>query len=346
MNIYLHGSLNNRNFGDELLVILLARKIKAHIPNAKIYIKANEASYKEINSHIDVCRINRIFSFRKIDLIFFGGGGYFGGPSYMRSRWDISFFMRFLPIAIARKMFSINVVVYGVGVGPIPSYINRLVVKSLLNSSLSTFVRDSLSKDYIKSLGCNSGIVSDLVSNKLIFKGTQSIKIHKSIILHNVNSVKFMNEILRLMPNEYHIKIIYDSSKKFDHDECIETLKRKNIAYSIEPYVNTDMILEEIAASELVVTSKLHVGICATTLGVPTVAIPKHIKIHRYYEMMNLTQLCHANEIEAIENISSYLSFSSYIRDLKAKLDNRNNNYDNLESFNGVIKAIIDSRPN
>lgn len=347
MNVYIHGSLKTRNFGDELLVILLAKKLKDEFPWIKIFIDANKESLHEIRKFVEVDKIQRKLFLRHMDLIIFGGGGYFGSPSKSRTKWDISFFYRFFPIALIRTICSIDVCVYGVGAGPMPSFVNTCLVKLLLRGALSINVRDKDSSEFFKQHKISTAIVSDIVANKSFFKNHNTLRGNGEsyVTLHNVNDLFFIMAVLEIIPRTVPIVVLVDSDRPTDNSLLINHLKRVGRVYQIETFTSTYKVLEVIGGSDFVVTNKLHVGICATTCGVPTIAVPHHLKTIRYYRMFNLSKLVFNSWEEAASSLKEYKSYNSFISSLQLALAARINDYDNLEAFYDITKTITNRSP-
>src|SRR5690606_25408937 len=89
--------------------------------------------------------------------------------------------------------------------------------------------------------------------------------------------------------------MICDGPKQIDLIEKKGTLY--NILYNerkieIIDYKDVGTNVDNIASFSSVITSKLHVGIVATQLGVPVYSIPHHQKTIRYYKQIDYLDNC------------------------------------------------------
>jgi hypothetical protein len=60
----------------------------------------------------------------------------------------------------------------------------------------------------------------------------------------------------------------------------------------VVPYRDPDQVLGVIKALDLVITTKLHVGIVACALGTSVLAFPAHQKTRRFYEQIGAADRC------------------------------------------------------
>jgi polysaccharide pyruvyl transferase WcaK-like protein len=305
MNIYLHSSLNHRNFGDELLAIIAANELKSH----KIYLKGNDLAcntlLKEYNNTYLIKYIPK-----KVDYMIFGGGGYFGAPSSKITKWDVNFIRRFVPLMTYVLYHKIrNLKMVGTGFGP-NSIISSTIIRCIFKYSNSmNYVRDTKSLSHgNKILKSNKfTLIRDLASYKTLYPDfLLKLKVDKGnyIIIHDVQTNQlndnFNKELINfIISNKLKVLIIADSDRTNSKLESVfEDWKKlffKN-DITINRYIDLKTTFSLIVNSQLVITSKLHIGIVSSTFNVPTVSIPIHIKTIRYYKSIEKESVCFPNK--------------------------------------------------
>jgi len=326
MKVFLHGSLNNRNFGDELLVSMMSFYVTRKRPGVTVHLKASEKCFDEIKQYTNVKNIKTILGISKVDTVIFGGGGYFGSPSEKLSRWDINFSYKFFPIFLLSIFLRKRILIFGTGFGPMPFVLNRWFLKRLVRRSSRVFVRDVESMRFVREdLKCDAKLTSDMVSNRTLFMDfikhnvpMYKYKEDKYIVLHNISYNFFENTFAeREDLSDYHFIIMYDSEKEFQNAEITNYLTSNNVSFEIEGYESIGKVINIISGAQLVLTSKLHVGIVSTTLGVSTISVPVHIKTIRYYQMFKIEDICLDKDqlkgLPYMSTIKDLIDFSSKI---------------------------------
>ncbi|WP_213524311.1 polysaccharide pyruvyl transferase family protein [Nonlabens sp.] len=317
MNVYIHSSLKALNFGDELLALILIDKIDER---NSIYINSIPGKTTILfDKHPQLRNINKKFP-KKIDLLLFGGGGYFGSPKVKFSKWDVRFIISFWKLLVLKILKNPKSMIIGTGIGP-NSFLSKRIIKILLRNNISPIrVRDEESKRYLDQYlkkPTNIEVIRDLASYKHLYPEFLNSKIKKTqrkeILIHNIYLKKFtqtgIEYLTELNKKGFDITIIADSEKT---NKKIGTITKEweRIGFKISSiqYTNLEELLERITCSYLVITSKLHVGIVSTTFNIPTISIPEHIKTIRYHRSINNEEFCIEDSLITKEIISNALN--------------------------------------
>ncbi len=308
MKIALHGSYFGRNFGDTLILKLVYDWIKELDPEGTITLPyiTSELEFNEITSQNQKFDLNRIDP-KDFDGLIFGPGGYFGEPpsNFINIlKWSIRNYNRHL--AWTEKLFRNNIpyIIVGVGVGPLSNYFLRKKVIRLFQNAYCISVRDEISKKYLIDWGVSSSKISINFDVALSLKRTYSRQSNKNKKLGIHLSGSFLNQYKKLdaivnfierIKNKYLISFIEDNYNQFKEgigNPLLEAFKKQGIAYNIIKYQSPNQTIDDISDMDLIITSKLHMGIVGYALGVPVISLPKHSKTFRFYEQINRQACC------------------------------------------------------
>ncbi|MCR6108133.1 polysaccharide pyruvyl transferase family protein [Salipaludibacillus agaradhaerens] len=308
--IALHGAYENENFGDELLLAIQGKWINELI-NKKVILPFAADYYREQipSSHL----VGRD-SLMKSEKLVYGGGGYFGEPNHSKLKWGINFFRKghHKPAKIV-KAANKEYIIVGVGAGPISNLLTRREVVNICNGAKHVVIRDEESYDYLLRYGVDKhkmSVAADIVlslreddlptkyleeTNKLIKRGEGKtfFGIHigvspedqhygKNITLAIDSLVDYVNNHAHIIP-----VLIADKRHSKVQEEAIsyvtERLNKEAIVYR---HYNIWATTSLLGVLDGVVTTKLHVGITAFSLGTKTFGIAAHQKTRRFYEQI------------------------------------------------------------
>jgi len=300
MKIAVHGSYFGRNFGDTLLIKIVCDWIK-ELGNHEIILPL-VSSKKEANEI--GARKADYYDWSDIDVVVFAGGGYFGEPnsSYLRRQlWYYRNWKRHLQWY--SKINPQKTIILGVGFGPIKNLFFRKMVFSLFNKSDMIYLRDQESIDYAKKygykkqnlfLGVDLAFFLGINCQKHLNNKPEKTKIGLHLPFSNNELSKDYSIILDFLYDYKDLEVICDSPRKnlkFTSDIYfnIEKGERK---IKIVPYKGCADLINQINNYKAIITSKLHVGIVATNMGIPVYSVPKHSKTIRYYKQINYESNC------------------------------------------------------
>ena len=318
--VLLHGACNTSNFGDVLFVKMFYQSVKAHgdIPtfvSNGIY-RISDFNIKEINNSYksELIKLEKLESIKKADMLLFISGGYFGDNerSIIASfrRWFRYFYIG-LYFVIRKK----DIYILGVGGAPLYSWFNRMSAKIIMNHAQKVYVRDEDTAIYFRSIGVkNQAIrvtadtaltitaksIPELIESQALndfINGRQSILLHLTGSTESDESINrvIVPGIIRFLATNMNTCIIlsYDNviRKSIENTSVFQSLK------SFDPYVynyiSATQLCSLINQADIVITSKLHVGIIGCALGKSVLSFPMHrYKTKRFYQSIGYENRC------------------------------------------------------
>jgi len=301
MKIALHGSYYARNFGDTLIIKIMADWIKEAcfeceivLPNIYDDVEAKEIGARAINDD----------EWETVDAVVFSGGGYFGEPNVgliKRYYWYLRNWQRHL--SWYNKIKNKNIVIFGLVYGPLKNKLFRVKVNELLENAKFVFVRDGESYEYLKRYGYLKNNIYKSVDLAISIGLNRRLSddqgfIRSKIALHlpidNKCIAKPYAELLSDLYDIDDIEVIRDikSSKKQVPDYVYLNREIGERKIKVIDYPGVDKFLDLISQYKVIITSKLHVGIVATNMGIPVYSIPSHHKTIRYYRQIDYLYNC------------------------------------------------------
>lgn len=343
MRISLHGSYFGNNYGDILLMKLFTQWIREYNPSIMInYPMLKDGKILDPPQNTTCGLWNLLRS----DALVFFGGGYFGEKPTKKQRWSVRNFYRHAIVAILAIVFRIPYAIIGVEFGPISvSWFKRCVIfiakhaKCLVvrNEESLIFLNENgvrnvqLSFDAVLSLSDYVNPIIDTTSkNKILLHITKQsakvIDLVKSIILalknNNINNVGFIED----EPGQY---------KRFYNDTISRLFDDANIEVEKYIYEGTDKVISVINDSEMIITTKLHVGIAGIALNKKVFSVYYHPKTLRLHKQVNNEDNCMAlNDVDETVSakISEFIKKDQYLMPKKV-LDAARENRRVLYSF-------------
>lgn len=319
-SVYIHGSYFGNNFGDVLLVDLFAKRIKSFgyepvFPYASRFYKSQTG-----------VKVGKIPSEDVLAGVFCGGG-YFGEPGKKKLKWSFRNYFRHNKAYKLMKAAKISYGVFGAGFGPISYNPFKKVACDIMLGASDIVVRDDKSKEFIEKytskqeIDVAADVVISLKSDDIPCEYVNSVNIKYKTVLSNSNivgihitdmfndksSFEYIKAAISRISNEFpdiYFLFLSDGSSRLGR-KLKQTIDAENIAlgldserYSYYTYENHWEMTYLLSRLDLVITSKLHVGIVSTAMNVSVVSIPYHQKTIRYYQQVEARDRC-------LENIES-----------------------------------------
>lgn len=314
--VSVHGSYYGQNFGDILLVALYVKWIKSAQPKAEINLPLScKSNFESIGAH------NRgLLNALKSDCLIYTGGGYFGEPKNNILKWTFRNYFRHIVIGKIFQLMNKPVVIVGVGVGPLSNKFIRNSVTSLCKYATVLVVRDVQSKNFLMEYGVEEDkikitadsaltVTKDDIPDSAYHYSNQLIKNktkNKIIGLHLSHSKEYsleskilFNEIIDFFKNftEIELKLIVDGSSRHNHlleqemaaKEVLEALGSQAQIMKYKDHWNLIALLSKL---DIVITTKLHVGITSIALEIPVISFPYHSKTQRLFYQLNQSERC------------------------------------------------------
>lgn len=316
--VIIHGSYFSLNFGDVLLWRSAAERVRLLLNGSEIYHCDMPVALRKfyLRDFPDLSLTRRV---RGADVVVFCGGGYFMPPHRYRYIWELRNLMRHqLALRIAKSAGRVGF--FGVGLGEVafPPF-RRLLSKAIENADLLV-LRDVESVEALRHYGKaqeSAHVTPDLafvdVYNKAKtynlpkeyvgihadFKGMSQEKL--ALFLQSCDG------IMKLLPLESRFLVDCPSRSAF---ESISVVKQRfpSLSKAVVSVFDgsPDRFLEQISRCAVIVTTKLHVGICATAMGTPVVSIAKHPKTKRFYSQFGLSACCPESTQELISLVQCF----------------------------------------
>ncbi|MFK3844662.1 polysaccharide pyruvyl transferase family protein [Stenotrophomonas sp. NPDC078853] len=323
--VAVHGSYFADNYGDTLLVRILCDMAAAHVGRSNVFlaVEGDERELQDIGYPV-VPKDKR----DQVTHLLFGGGGYFGERSSKlldNVKWSIRNYRRHL--AWTGSFTNARRAVIGAGFGPISNKLLRMKVRSFMQSAELVLVRDAESLKFMQAYKIshrNSGTCVDLALSLPIADHTRS-----GVALHIDNfSTQEMDEVFQGLAaasmHISHVDVIFDNKPSDTVESRLKYAQAATNAGLAEcnffPYTGVDSLVARVATYELVVTSKLHVGITTIAQGGRAIAIPGHQKTIRLYKQLALERFCISRSrlqrnvlTEAVDDLASYAPDRSVI---------------------------------
>lgn len=292
--VILHGMHTSENFGDVLLTKILLEQI-------------GDADVALLRSSLDVASAVGVKRAGVIDLlrcshVILGGGGYFqrvdGARGALRSVLKYG-----LPICMG-KLFGKKTALIGVGIAPLPGSLASLLFKLLLWCSDVVVARDSTGFAYAKCLAPFNGSMKvkqgiDLAFDRKALDSVVGGVCPSTISLDSAHVVcigihvstpselsaqrrRLLKAISRRLNelDDYQIHLIIDHlpSKEAIEDAVLELESFGIQAPTIIISGDAEKIIRGLHQCDVIITTKLHIGICAAALGKELFSVYKHTK--------------------------------------------------------------------
>lgn len=309
MKILLHGADNNSNFGDVLFAHLFYKKcLEAGFESVDFMQFPKYGIGEFCRKELPYSRNLSIPQMLQSDALILISGGYFGEDQSTTKEILKRYFRYFLPARIF-QMTGKPVYILGVGGGPLISpFLQKKAVK-LWSNATHIRVRENETKDYFVKYGVTKDIVvtsdtAQVITPECLPKLEIEVDLQKRfgdkklIMLHLVmkpendrlvaeNIVPALKRFVSENP-EYGIVIAPDFVRNRDDMLNLETVKALGINNCyLYDYYDSWQMCALLNKMEVVITTKLHVGIVGAALGKSVVSFPAHReKTQRYYRQI------------------------------------------------------------
>ena len=242
-------------------------------------------------------RLERKFIFRHLP-------GFLGGEFFRENRHlrrPTLKFIKYSTIARLAKMFRIPYIILGVGLGPVSTCIGRHAIGYLLKGAQKVSLRDKESVSYAKEICPDVEIFdsADMVLSKCekirSSRQLKNVGIHLGTRVEELIDISLLaKEIEKLiLQKEVCVKFVTDGISLGDiatdpvriPAKINNTLGQK---LEIVHYRGVDDFLNTLRQFDILLSTKLHGGIVAYTMGVFPISIAAHIKTERFYRQVDL----------------------------------------------------------
>lgn len=370
-NIILHGCTFGSNFGDCLFAKLFYDECERVNPgynklyDNKFIIKNSEFRLSEhYRNYINYHKKCRFIDIIKCKGIVFFGGGYFGETTNSHKEAIIRYY-RYLKLGLFARLLKKPVAIIGVEAGPISVKFLKKSIKKLFNYADIVAVRNTDSAKFLKEIGVKNNVIitADPAINinkdikpdedKTVQEIRQIFLDKKILLFHSITNTTYLklvefkvipalNKFLMDNP-EYGVVFTYDQVTSTEKIDELKSLAKKieNTKVYINSYKDPTKLINLIEISDLIITTKLHVGIIGSSLSKSVISIPFNSnKILRYYDYINESGRC--TPIKETDENTIYNQLNKY-NGVNINLSNdlimkSKENYDLLDHF---INSIV-----
>ena len=339
MRVLLHGATNASNFGDYIFAELFYTYLESNNVDTYFYEDPKYGISDYFKEKLRYSKRWEIKDIKNTDALVFISGGYFceiPGPHSMVAEYkDVMRYMH-----IAKKFIHAKKPIYimGVGAGPFTNeWFSRLAIKTLNYASVVT-VRDVESLEYCKAANVINKVEvtadTALLTREYlsVYKKElqDGIEETKKILLLHIDSDKEVTTLIfeRIKPavvkflgehQEYALYLAADGVKR---DAVYNEYLEQFAQYSphVLKYDDPWVLCKQIERANIVITTKLHVGIVASSLGTSVISFPNiPNKTLRFYNQIGEKQRCiplrEANENIVYETLSTYAGVRIHVQD-------------------------------
>ena len=296
MRISVHGSYFGYNFGDTLLCKLFVDWVRTAGSHEVVLPLANAKNLALIGADRRGLRA-ALSSERAI----FGGGGYFSQSSSRTRLWSLRVFSRHLLLGQLFKARRTPLAILGVGVGPIADRRVRRAVLALFDYARVAIVRDEESAAYLRDwgLGRDITIANDAVLaaelrslvdvDVTVHRGRKRLAVHTSGSPSTAELAAARAACSWAVGKDVALVLATDGVSRRGAISWPSTIAAEFPSLEVEVYRydgEPAHLIKRLAATDGIVTTKLHVGIVGTKLGIPVIAAPAHSKTIRFYRQI------------------------------------------------------------
>jgi polysaccharide pyruvyl transferase WcaK-like protein len=297
-----HGCYNTTNFGDLLLLEIIAKYLKE-----KWAIESK--TYKLPKGiELEYCSVSRSpFYWLRPDYAVFGGGGYLhddNGEEKATKR-----LLRYSLPACMWKILKVPYAIIAPGGGPSAVGVGASRIKSLCKNASHISLRDDVTLNFVKELGIERTDIVRTADLALTLKLEDIPLKHRYDMSELRNGQAKNKKIIGI-----HLEIIYQDPVKFKEfcdleffkddtflkkfhliffydykSENIEEIKKvlnaiKDLSYSIVLRMNHWKTVDFLRQCDAILTTKLHVSIVSAAFGVPVFGFSFHEKTARFFK--------------------------------------------------------------
>lgn len=316
--VLIHSGSAINNFGDTLLAKTFADWVQevGHQPVSDIISPDLQ----------DETGLTKLAENDPFDMLVFCGGGYFGEPARnLKGRlfWGNRLIHRHIKLGEKALRNGVPIIVAGVGAGPITHPIAKLRLARIIRNAGAVTVRDEPSRDFLTSLApskdiavaADAALLNDSVvaHSKLPRPKNTKPRVLFNVVRQAVSEDRYqwlLNGLQNVVDSgQVSAELIFDQSgaerSRKDVTELLDRLDTSNID-TVHEYRGIEDLLDRISTADLIVTTKLHVAIVASRIGIPTLSFAGHPKTQRFFDQIDLGDRCLIFDLWNSGNVSEH----------------------------------------
>lgn len=274
--ILLNGFFPGMNFGDDIFLAIAKNKLFTEEDGCKI--RRLERSNKNYFSWL--------YYLTKVKEYYWLGGTFIDKDT--KPSMAISLFIEFFLC----WLFGARIKLCGVGFSPNLPFMYQWVQSFIIKVSCDVEVRDKISYEFSKNYKFDTVLGEDLcvkyfavVSSEIARK---SVRNNVYVSMDKLESLDLAKKICSTLKNTtnvvYQVTSPYVEEKQIEISKAVcDMISPNSIGIPYESYIS---VLENLASSDLILTDRLHVAICASMLGVKVYLFPVSDKLNLIKAML------------------------------------------------------------
>ena len=285
--VLISGYYGFDNFGDEVILGVLTKKLKSFGANVRVLSSNPEktAVLYNVDTTLFFCLLQVIFRISKTDVLISGGG------SLLQDVTSFKSLLYYLWVINTALFFRKKVIIFAQGIGPINNKFGAMLTKKTLQKCILVTVRDRKSRLLLHKWGVKADLVCDplfdlqLPDAKPLNKAGVQLRSFKTL------TDNLLQKLAQQINKEFSGKEIeiYSFQDSLDLEVC---KKFEKILKSINPDINTKVIfnqtsqeiLDKISQLEYMIAMRFHANLISVKYGVKTLAVSYDIKVEKFAE--------------------------------------------------------------
>lgn len=269
-NVLLIGYYGYGNYGDELM----RQSIKEFLIEKNYRVmELLPKEKKKLNEYNRFNPFSVIKAIIKSDVVICGGGG------VLQDKTSFKSFMYYYLLFKTALLFGKPLIFFGNSFGPFYNYASRILMKNLLESKkLYIFARDPVSYRYAKNFNKNSFLCTDPGIRKLgSIKVESSKESNKAVIIPR--RIKNYVPLLLTLKSQGINEVVY---VPFSPQDEVLAKRLSNISIKGLNSRFSNLIIEEISSSKIVVSERFHGSLVSAFLGKAFISVNDE-KFRRFF---------------------------------------------------------------
>lgn len=327
--ILLNGATRSSNFGDFLFAYIFQKEVSSIVGQDNTFWY--ESPFALSDFFKENLGYNNHYSLKKIKALVCISGGYFCGNDRRIKDYLLRYFS-YWHICLKCIFKKVPIAIIGLDVGKTQSFLMEKIEKYILRHAEVLTVRNQESIQQLKDYGIFSGMLTSdtahAIENYLDSSKSVSFSLpnQKKILFLHVSSVKqteiYLPSINHFLRNHEEYSVLIGTDQYHSNYDYLYEIKNKLECEYSEIYEYDDPIdlCYVLKSVDVIVTSKLHVGIVGSTFGKSVVSFPNHAeKIKRYYEQIGEIErslpLAEYDEVKCYHILEQYHNVPIYLND-------------------------------
>jgi polysaccharide pyruvyl transferase CsaB len=301
-DVIITGYYGFNNFGDDAMLLSIIEGLKNSDPYVRILVLSNRPVDTKLNYEINsIHRMNLIKMvkyMKKSKLLIYGGGNLIQDNTSTRS------LIYYLTTILLAKMFRMNIMIYGNGIGPLKRTINKYFSGKILNLVDAITLREGFSFDFLEALKVKAPIIKKTADPAFLMKIDDSFQ--SKFIFHNEN-IDLNDKLVGFCIRNWSEKEVYIEKLAKAADYISEryqlvpifipmhfpkdseigaeiACKMKHKSYVIKNKYDIYQIIHIISKTEFLIGMRLHALILAVKLSIPVIGLSYEPKVTAFFK--------------------------------------------------------------